>query len=71
MLKFGIEPFGVKIALNEVEYQLHELGFFGKKNKFRKYSLYDMIKQNEYEGSFTVMELAASYLKLANYEHNK
>jgi len=69
MLKFGIEPFGVKIALNEVEYQLHELGFFGKKNKFRKSSLYDMIKQNAYEGSFTVMELAASYLKLANYEH--
>ena len=28
-----------------------------------------MIKQNAYEGSFTVMELAASYLKLANYEH--
>lgn len=68
MLQHGLDKIWVKFSLSEAEYQLHELGYFGEKNKFRNRSLYDLIATGAPAGSFEVVTLAASYLKLANYE---
>lgn len=63
-----IDRFWIEFALSAAEYQLHELGYFGDKNKFRNCSLEDIIRKGAVEGSFEAITLAASYLKLANYE---
>lgn len=68
MSQYGLEKFWVNHSLRTAEYQLHELGFFGDSNKFRNHSLYELITENAYRGSFHVITLAASHLKLANYE---
>lgn len=68
MSSYGLDKFWVDLSLSAAEYQLHELGFLGNSNKFRNISLYDMIVDNAPNGSFEVVTLAASYLKLANYE---
>ncbi len=68
MSHYGLEKFWVGHSLHSAEYQLHELGFFGNGNKFRNHSLHELIAENAYRGSFHVITLAASHLKLANYE---
>ena len=68
MSQYGLDNFWVRHSLHAAEYQLHELGFWGNNNRFRKYSLRELITKNAYRGSFNVMTLAASHLKLANYE---
>lgn len=71
MTSYGLDEFWVTHSLSAAEYQLHELGFLGDKNKFRNSSLYDLIVNNAPNGSFEVMPLAASYMKLANYENKE
>lgn len=69
MLQYGLDKTWVKLSVNSAKYTLHELGFFEENNKFRKYSLYDLILLNAPNGSFNVADLVASYLKLANHEN--
>lgn len=66
--KYGFDKFWIERGLSIAEYQLHELGFFGEKNKFRNISLLDLIMKGAVDGSYNVATLSASYLKLANYE---
>lgn len=63
-----IDKFCIMSALNSAKYQLHELGYFEENNKFRNHSLEEIISQGAISGSYNVVALAASYLKLANYE---
>ena len=69
MVQYGLDKIWVKFSLSEAEYQLHELGCFGDSNKFRNRSLGDLIIAGAPDGSFQVVTLAASYLKLANHEN--
>jgi len=71
MSPYGLDKFWVNYSLGTAEHQLHELGFLGDRNKFRNISLYDLIVGNAPNGSFEVVPLAASYLKLANYENRE
>lgn len=71
MSLYGLDKFWVDGSLNTAKYQLHELGLLGDKNKFRNISLYDLIVSNAPNGSFEVVTLAASYLKLANHEERE
>ena len=66
--KYKFDKFWIERSLSMAEYQLHELGFFGDKNKFRNISLLDTILKAGKEGSYSAVTLAASYMKLANYE---
>lgn len=68
MSQYGLDKFWVGHSLRTAEYQLHELGFFDDGNKFRNHSLHELITKNAYRGSFNVITLVASHLKLANYE---
>lgn len=68
LTEYKFDRFWIERSLSMAEYQLHELGYFGEKNKFRNISLMDIIKKGACEGSYCAMILAASYLKLANYE---
>ncbi|MCD7818444.1 MAG: hypothetical protein LUH07_05280 [Lachnospiraceae bacterium] len=68
LASYGIDHFWIEYGLSSAEYQLHELGFFGEKNKFRDHSLDEILRKGAVEGSFSTNTLAASYLKLANYE---
>lgn len=66
--KYGFDRFWINSSLNVAKYKLHELGYLEEHNKFRNISLYELIIKNAAEGSFNVVTLAASYLKLANHE---
>lgn len=66
--KYEFDQFWIERGLSTAEYQLHELGYFGENNKFRNISLLDLIKKGAVDGSYGAVTLAASYLKLANYE---
>lgn len=66
--QYNLDKFWVEYSLRTAEYQLHELGFLGDRNKFRNHSLHELIIENAHQGSFEVITLTASYLKLANYE---
>ena len=68
MMLHGLEQFWVNSSLNAARYHLHELGLLGDENKFRNISLYELIISNAPNGSFEVVNLVASYLKLANHE---
>lgn len=67
LLPYGFNRFWIDSSLSVAEYKLHELGYLGEHNKFRNVSLYDLIMKNAKEGSYRVVRLVASYLKLANY----
>lgn len=71
MSQYDMNKFWVKYSLSKAEYHLHELGLFDKNNKFRNSSLHKLITENAYMGSFEVVTLAASYLKLANHEQRE
>lgn len=66
--KYKYDKFLLEYTLSLAEYQLHELGYFNENNKFRNISLLGIIKKGAKEGSYSATRLAASYLKLANYE---
>jgi hypothetical protein len=68
LISFKTDRFWIEHGLSSAEYQLHELGYFGEKNKFRNCSLEEIIKKGAVKGSYETVTLAASYLKLANYE---
>ncbi|WP_252244844.1 MULTISPECIES: ATP-binding protein [unclassified Clostridium] len=63
-----INKFCIQSALSSAKYQLHELGYFGENNKFRNHRLEEIIRQGAASGCYNATTLAASYLKLANYE---
>jgi hypothetical protein len=64
----NMDRFWIEYGLSSAEYQLHELGYFGENNKFRNCSLDEIIRKGAVKGSYEAVNLAASYLKLANYE---
>lgn len=66
--QYGFDEFWISTSLESAEYQLHELGYFGDGNIFRNISLLDLILQEAEKGSYKVVNLVASYIKLANYE---
>ena len=66
--KYKFDRFLIERSLSIAEYQLHELGYFGDKNRFRNVSLLDIIMKGGKSGSYRAVTLAASYMKLANYE---
>ena len=68
LASFKIDRFWIEHGLSSAEYQLHELGYFGEKNKFRNCTLENIIRKGAIGGSYEAETLAASYLKLANYE---
>ncbi|MDR1630479.1 MAG: hypothetical protein LBS36_09765 [Oscillospiraceae bacterium] len=68
---YGLDKLWVDYSLNFAKYQLHELGFLGDNNIFRNRSLHDLIMDTAPKGSFEVVTLAASYIKLANYENRE
>ena len=71
MSHYGLNKFLVDGCVTAAKYQLHELGFFGDKNKFHNTSLHDLITSNAPNGSFEVETLTASFLKLANHEERE
>lgn len=71
MSQYGLDEHWTKRSLNAAKYQLHELGFFGDNNQFRRQSLHKLILENAPRGSFEVTTLAASFLKLANHENRE
>ena len=66
--QYKYDKFLIEYTLSLAEYQLHELGYLNENNKFRNISLLGIIKKGAKEGSYSATRLAASYLKLANYE---
>ena len=66
--QYNIDHFWIEMGLSSAEYQLHELGYFEEKNKFRNSTLEDIIRKGAIKGSFEAVTLAESYLKLANHE---
>ncbi|MEG0273355.1 MAG: hypothetical protein RR622_09010 [Hydrogenoanaerobacterium sp.] len=68
VLPFGLDDFWIDNSLSSAKYQLHELGFLEDNNKFRNVTLNDIITANAPNGSYEVVTLVASYLKLANHE---
>lgn len=66
--KYKFDRFLIERSLSIAEYQLHELGYFGDKNRFRNVSLLDIIMKGGKSGSYRAVTLAESYMKLANYE---
>lgn len=71
LAKYNFDRFWIDRSLNAAEYQLHELGFFGENNRFRNTSLLELIVNGAADGSYSAVTLAASYLKLANYEERE
>lgn len=71
MFLYGLDKFWIDGSLNAAEYQLHELGLLEDGNKFRNISLLDLILSHAPNGSFEVVTLVASYLKLANHEERE
>ena len=68
MQQYGLDKFWLEYSLHTAEYQLHELGFFGDRNKFRNHPFDELIIKNAHQGSFEVTTLVSSALKLANHE---
>lgn len=69
--EYKFDRFWIDSSMSKAKYQLHELGYFDENNKFRNSSLLEMIKKGAVEGSYSAVTLAASYMKLANYEHRE
>lgn len=68
LFQYSFDEFWISTSLESAEYQLHELGYFGEANIFRNTSLLNLILKEAAKGSYTVVKLVASYIKLANYE---
>ena len=68
LIQLGFEKYSIDSGLLSARYQLHELGYFSNKNMFRQGKLEKLIRDNVKYRSFEVTNVAASYLKLANYE---
>ena len=69
--EYGIDSFWVERTYKSANYRLHELGYFEDNNMFRNDNLYDLIHRKAPEGSFHVMVLVLSFLRLANHENRK
>lgn len=66
--RYKIDDIWLRRMFTDAKYRLHELGFFGDGNMFRKGSILEIIKEKAPEGSFNVHPLILSYLRLANRE---
>lgn len=71
LAKYGLDLFWINGSLNTAQYNLHELGYLGEKNRFRKNNIKKIVRLCAPKGSFGVATNVASYLKLANYEKRK
>ena len=67
-LEFGLDDFIGRFIPHRAKIKLYELGFFGDKNIYRGMTLIEKINECAPEGSFTVVPVTQSVLRLANYE---
>lgn len=70
-VEFGLDAFEERFIPHRAKIKLHELGFFEDKNIYRGMTLMDKINECAPEGSFTVVPVAQSVLRLANYENRE
>ncbi|MCQ4637328.1 hypothetical protein NE619_11395 [Anaerovorax odorimutans] len=69
--EYGLDHFGAEFIPHRAKIRLHELGFFGEDNLYRGMTLMEKIKECAPEGSFTVVPVALSVVRLANYENRE
>lgn len=69
--KYGLDDFEAEFVPHRAKIRLHELGFFGDENLYRGMTLMEKIKECAPEGSFTVVPVALSVVRLANYENRE
>ena len=68
MKEYGLDDFEAEFIPHRAKIRLHELGFFGEENLYRGMTLMEKIKEYAPEGSFSVISVALSVIRLANYE---
>lgn len=68
MKEYGLDNFWAEFIPHRAKNRLHELGFFGEENLYRGMTLMEKINECAPEGSFTVIPVALSVIRLANYE---
>ena len=69
--EYGLDYFWAEFIPHRAKIKLHELGFFGKENLYRGMTLMEKIKECAPEGSFTVVPVTLSVVRLANYENRE
>ena len=69
--KYGLDDFEAEFVPHRAKIRLHELGFFGDENLYRGMTLMEKIKECAPEGSFTVVPVTLSVVRLANYENRE
>ncbi len=69
--KYGLDDFWAEFIPHRARIKLHELGFFGENNLYRGMTLMEKIKECAPEGSFTVLPVVLSVVRLANYENRE
>lgn len=67
----GLGDFDAEFVPHLAKIRLHELGFFGDENLYRGMTLMEKIKECAPEGSFTVIPVTLSVVRLANYENRE
>jgi hypothetical protein len=70
-VEFGLDDFWGKFIPHRAKIKLHELGFFEDKNIYRGMTLIEKVNECAPEGSFTVVSVMQSVLRLANYENRE
>ena len=55
--KYKFDRVWIERSLSIAQYQLHELGYFGDKNRFRNASLLDIIMKGGKSGSYRAVTL--------------
>ena len=71
MKEYGLDDFWAEFIPHRAKIRLHELGFFGDKNLYRGMTLMEKIEECAPEGSFTVVPVSLSVIRLANYEERE
>lgn len=69
--EYGFDNFWIRLIPHRAKIRLHELGFFGDENMYRGMTLIEKIKKCSIGGSFEVIPVAQSLLRLANYENRE
>lgn len=70
-VEFGLDDFWGKFIPHRAKIKLHELGFFEDKNIYRGMTLMEKVNECAPEGSFTVVPVTQSVLRLANHENRE
>ena len=71
MKEYRLDDFWAEFIPHRAKIRLHELGFFGGENLYRGMTLMEKIEECAPEGSFTVVPVSLSVIRLANYEERE